>query len=152
MLAFSVFVLLAPNTPASVHAITNFSSLSNYSCDSELCLVAGTRNWSLLARECHSSLGHKQVISPAIFNYAMSSLLTHMQPGCPFRSSSSRMRASVLLALLLLSSGDVQSNPGPANDCIMFASLNVRLAVHKSAGLHDIINDCQLDLIALQET
>ena len=34
----------------------------------------------------------------------------------------------------------------------MFESLNVGSAVHKMTVLHDIINDCQLDLIVLQET
>ena len=71
-----------------------------------------------------------------------------MQPGHPFRSSSTRPKASVFLTLLLLSSYDVQSNLGPAS-VYMFGSINVRLGFQQLAVLHDIINDCQLDLIAL---
>ena len=56
----------------------------------------------------------------------------------------------MLFALLLLTSGDVHSNPGPTR--LPFGSLNVRSAVNKAAAIHDIIADHQLSILALQET
>ena len=101
------------------------------------------------------TINHNQVIgpaTPAIFNYSMSSLLTRMQPDRPFRLSSSCPKVSIFLPFLLLSRGDVQPNPGLADNSITFGSLNVWLAVNKSSIVHDIINGCQLCLMALHET
>ena len=76
-----------------------------------------------------------------------------------YRAFSSR---NVLIAILLLSSGNIESNPGPPSRTtsnktklptfINFGCLNVRSAVHKAASIHDIIKDFSLDIFALQET
>ena len=66
----------------------------------------------------------------------------------------------VICALVLLSCGDIEVNPGPAapsqsfgsSQFINFSVLNTRSVVHKAPSLHDIINDFQLDVIELTET
>ena len=71
----------------------------------------------------------------------------------PRRSRSSR---AVVVALLLIIGG-VQPNPGPTahgnNDgLINLECLNVRSAVNKSAEIHSIIADHNLDLLSVTET
>ena len=51
------------------------------------------------------------------------------------------------IAFLLVT---VESNPGPA--IIRFGSLNARSAVHKAALIEDLINDNQLDILAVCES
>ena len=71
----------------------------------------------------------------------------------PFRPRSRRSFPSTLIALLLLS-GDIESNPGPQlpNDCISLGSFNIRSVKSKAALLHDLIQDNNIDILALQET
>ena len=77
----------------------------------------------------------------------------------PFRPRRIVSRQGVFLALLLLLSGNVELNPGPichspasSSTSINFASLNVRSAVGKSALIHSIIADDNIDVLALNET
>ena len=74
-------------------------------------------------------------------------------PYRPPRAFSSR---NVLIAILLLSSGNVESNPGPPSRTtsnktklptfINFGHLNVRSAIHKAASIYDIIKDFSMDI------
>ena len=86
-LALSVYVLLAPNTPTSVHSIASFSSFSNFSCDSALYFDIGFRNWSSLVRDCRSSFEHIQVIAPAIFNVEVPHEVLPFPKSMPAQSS-----------------------------------------------------------------
>ena len=61
-------------------------------------------------------------------------------------------RPVCLLLLLLLTSGDIEVNPGPTENVVVFGCYNVRSAVNKAASLHDIINDHGLNILALSET
>ena len=77
----------------------------------------------------------------------------------PFRPRGTASRRGVFLALLLLLSGNVAENPGPichpqvpSSTSINLASLNVRSAVGKSALIHNIIADDNIDVFALSET
>ena len=78
----------------------------------------------------------------------------------PFRPRPARSLTSVICALVLLSCGDIEVNPGPespsqsfgSSQFINFGVLNIRSVVHKAPSLHDIINYFQLDVIALTET
>ena len=78
----------------------------------------------------------------------------------PFRPRPARSLTSVIRALVLLSCGDIEVNPGLAapsqsfgsSQFINFGVLNTRSVVHKAPSLHDIIDDFQLDVIALTET
>jgi len=77
----------------------------------------------------------------------------------PFRPRGTGTRRGVFLALLLLLSGNVAQNPGPichpqvpSSTSINLASLNVRSAVGKSALIHNIIADDNIDVFALSET
>ena len=90
-------------------------------------------------------------------------LLWARQPGeSPYRPTPAFSSRNVLIAILLLSSGNVESNPGmPSRTTsnkttlptfINFGCRNVRSAVHKAASIHDIIKDFSLDIFALQET
>ena len=69
----------------------------------------------------------------------------------PYKPRPHRSLLSTLVALILLS-GDVELNPGPPTPYITFASLNIRSVKSKVALVHDIINDNNIDLLALQET
>ena len=90
-------------------------------------------------------------------------LLWARQPGAsPYRPTRAFSSRNVLIAILLLSSGNIESNPGPPSrttsnktkpsTLINFGCLNVRSAVHKAASIHDIIKDFSLNIFALQET
>ena len=76
------------------------------------------------------------------------------------RPRPARSLTSVKCALVLLSCGDIEVNPGSAapsqsfgsSQFINFGVLNTRSVVYKAPSLHDIINDFQLDVIALTET
>ena len=80
----------------------------------------------------------------------------------PFRPRLARSLTSVICALILLSSGDIEVTPGscPAPPSQSFGSsqfissgvLNTRSVVHKASSLHDIKNDFQLDVRALTKT
>ena len=99
---------------------------------------------------------------------SVSSYLTHLitvllwsrPPGTlPFRPRANRSNVNVLVALLLLTAGDIEANPGPASarpsrrapiaPSIAFEVLNVRSAVHKAALIHNVIDDYDLDVLAL---
>jgi len=69
----------------------------------------------------------------------------------PYKPRTRRSLLSVFVAILLLS-GDIKPNPGPAADCLVFGSLNIRSVTSKVALVHDIIHDHCLDILALQET
>ena len=53
-------------------------------------------------------------------------------------------------------SGDVEINPGPVTPVVIneikFGCLNARSARNKAALIHDLIRDCQLDILTLSET
>ena len=87
-------------------------------------------------------------------------LLWARQPGAsPYRSTPAFSSRNVLIAILLLSSGNIESNPGmPSRTTsnktklptfINFGCLNVRSAVHKAASIHDIIKDFSMDIFTL---
>ena len=70
---------------------------------------------------------------------------------------------SVIIAILLLSSENVELNPGlptnikasknkPSESFLNFGSLNIRSAVNKASQIDDIMKDFNLDIFALQET
>ena len=70
----------------------------------------------------------------------------------PFRPRTRRSFLSTFIALLLLS-GDIESNPGPQlPDYITLGSLNIRSVKSKAALVHDLIQDNNTDILALQET
>jgi exonuclease III len=72
----------------------------------------------------------------------------------PYRPRPRRSLLSIFVALLLLS-GDVESNPGPAatgTDFITFGSFNIRSTRTKASLIQDIIRDNNIDILALQET
>ena len=69
-----------------------------------------------------------------------------------YRPRTHHSRFSALIALLLLI-GNVEPNPSPLyQSMINFGLMNVRLAVNKTALIHDVIRDHHLDLIAITET
>ena len=81
----------------------------------------------------------------------------------PFRLRNVVSSKSVTVAVLLLSSGNVDLNPGqptnikasktkPSASFMIFGSLNVRSAVNKASQMHDIVNYFNLDIFPLQET
>ena len=75
-----------------------------------------------------------------------------------YRIQSSAKSRILLIAILLLSSSNIESNPGPPSRTtsnktklptfINFGCLIVRSAVHKAASIHDIIKDFSLDIFA----
>ena len=79
----------------------------------------------------------------------------------PYKPRLTGSPVGVLHALLLLSAGDMEVNPGPAaprlmnmssRTLIIFGIFNCRSAVNKAASLHTLISDFGLDVIALSET
>ena len=106
------------------------------------------------------------IISPAVCG-AMD-CRRYYPTGLPvFRPSFVKRKQSVYIAFLLLI-GNVELNPGPANNTrrfisrkqkvprnsnkINFGCMNVRSAVRKAALIHDVIRDHKLDLVFLTET
>ena len=78
----------------------------------------------------------------------------------PYNSSPYRPRTSpeydtVAFAVLLLSAGDIETNPGPtanSTSSIRFGYININSAVNKAALIHDTISSFSVDLLALSET
>jgi hypothetical protein len=58
----------------------------------------------------------------------------------------------VVCTILLLLSGDIEANPGPATDCFSIGCLNICSAANKTGCIHDIISDFRLDILAVCET
>jgi len=101
-------------------------------------------------------------INPALRH--ITGILLWSRTGRPFRPRRCRSLSSVVVALLLLLSGDIESNPGPPTSkvqsnkltstptAINFGSFNIRSAIRRSAIIHDLIRDERLDILALSET
>ena len=68
-----------------------------------------------------------------------------------FNPQSTRSRRNIFLTLLLLMSG-IEPNPGPTCNQFTFGLVNSRSIVNKTALLHDLISDHQLDMLAVTET
>jgi hypothetical protein len=74
---------------------------------------------------------------------------------CSYRPNYSRSPLSVFCTALLLSAGDIELNPGPQvsrTADINFGYININSAAHKSAQIHDILSNFELDILALSET
>jgi len=88
-------------------------------------------------------------------------LWSRMTDSLPYRPRPTGSRRASFIAALLLMAGDVEYNPGPRSavqsasqltTTIKIGCLNCRSAVNKTAVLHDIIHDQQLDMLLLSET
>jgi len=104
-------------------------------------------------------------ISPGL--YCLRSVLQWCRPsGPPFKPSTRRSAISTICFLLLLSAGDIESNPGPARkaslpgnlssksnrlNSVTFGCYNIQSANRKAALIHDLINDFHIDILALTE-
>jgi len=99
-------------------------------------------------------------ISPGL--YCLRSVLQWCRPsGPPFKPSTRRSAISTICFLLLLSAGDIESNPGPARkaslpgnrlNSVTLGCYNIQSANRKAALIHDLINDFHIDILALTET
>ena len=89
------------------------------------------------------------------------SLLWSRPPGTvPFKLRSHLSIQSVAVSILLLS-GDIESNPGPATPTVPsthhvsglnVGCINAYSAVNKVALLHNAIDECKLDILVVTET
>ena len=78
----------------------------------------------------------------------------------PFKPASVSSSSDMLHAMLLIVAGDIQLNPDPsvprnttsAHSSLKFAVLSIRSAVNKTASLHNLNTDFDLDIYALTET
>ena len=92
------------------------------------------------------------LIPPGLFPLSSVMLWARPPHSVPYRPRFKRSLAAVLLSLLLICSG-VEPNPGPTGPSTMSVGcLNVRSAVNKSAIIHDVIADNNLDILSLSET
>ena len=97
-------------------------------------------------------------VNNSLISFQENGKLIWLRPpnGTPFKGKPCRCRSSIITALLLLSSGDIQTNPGPGklynSRNLVLGSFNSRSAVNKAANIHDIISENNLDVLALQET
>ena len=102
-------------------------------------------------------------ISSSIYRSDFDMRLYWSRPSAPtlFRPNCTRVAGNMLVALLLLSSGNIERNPEPSRSrackrtptcAFKFGSLNIRSAVNKAPLLYNIISDLNLDILALQET
>lgn len=96
---------------------------------------------------------HCVLISPELYRCK----LTHQMAGKTgqfYRPVLRRCWKRSLVAIILLMSGDVESNPGPIyrTNSIEFAALNTNSARNKASLLHDLITDYNLDFLAVTET
>ena len=100
------------------------------------------------------SVGHGSLIpSPWLCKHAM--LLDWSRPNgtVPFRPRQTTCPSAILISLLLIS-GDVEVNPGPATTelNINFGLININSVRCKAPLVHDLISDYHLDMLALTET
>jgi hypothetical protein len=67
--------------------------------------------------------------------------------------ANSQFSVNTLLTVLLLLSSDVELNPGPSTvESLRFACVSTQSAVQKTAIVHNIINELELDCLAMTET
>ena len=66
------------------------------------------------------------------------------------RPRKGRLRRAIKMIMLILLAQGVEPNPGPGR--LNFGCLNIRSAVHKAALVHDLIDENNLDVLALSET
>ena len=130
-------------------------------------------DWNVASsQQCHqegeAASGMRQnspcfiIVASSIYGSDLLLLWAHQPCASPYRPTRTFSSRNVLIAILLLSSGNIESNPGPPSRTtsnktklpmfINFGCLNVRSAVHKVASIHDIIKDFRLNIFALQET
>src|SRR5215469_6686490 len=88
----------------------------------------------------------------------LSTLNLHVSP-LSHISFSKRSKSSLIVVVLLILSGDVELNPGPASStCISFSCLTIRSACSSTTKLNkpyliqDFIHDYSLEILALTET
>ena len=120
------------------------------SCYVTSCQVV-SRHVTLVVPTGADSIPHQRYISSL---FCISSTLLWLRPSptiVPYRARKHRSLMSVMFALLLLS-GNVESNPGPASSSFNLGAWNVRSTVNKTAPIHDTIVDFRLDALALSET
>src|SRR6218665_160436 len=101
-------------------------------------------------------------INPALRH--ITGILLWSRTGRPFRPRRCHSLSSAVVAFLLLLSGDIESNPRPPSCKLQVKNLtskpmtincgtfNVHSAIRRSAIIHDLITDEQLDILALSET
>ena len=121
---------------------------------------------SVIILSCHDT---SAFAPPASVHPSLDNLSSTLLASLPFQRRSllpsprpsffNSYRASLLIYLSLLLSGDIQLNPGPStSNLISFATLNIRSAsvvtseLDKPAVLHDFILDNSLDIVLLTET
>ena len=94
--------------------------------------------------------------SAGLFDGALSLLWPRPANTVPFRPKQGAAPSPVLIALLLLSSGNIQPNPGPQHQFsraqLKFGFLNVNSLRNKAPLIQDLIADNSLDILALAET
>ena len=100
-------------------------------------------------------------IAPGVlpFNSANCTSLLWARPklGLPFRPRPVRSLRASWVALLLLLGGDVSLNPGPSSSRrhppqVSLGCINACSAVSKTALLHDLISERDIDILVLTET
>jgi hypothetical protein len=99
--------------------------------------------------ECTFGLPQSTLFTPCawIYNCNGNILWTRPPGGVPFRPRGTRSFLTSFVALLLLT---VEPNPGPS--AVSLGVLNARSAVHKGALIDDIVQDNQLDILAVSES
>lgn len=96
-------------------------------------------------------------ISPHLANCSTVMLWSRPTGSLPFRPRASRCIGRQLVALLLLQSGNMESNPGPTHVSqlqpdLKLGFLNARSAVRNAADIQLLIQDENLHLLALGES
>ena len=144
--------------------IRNISPVSLQTSSHCRCLSGGFNNLdSRRLNERLLSVSEHAYISSSIYRSDFDMRLYWSRPSAPtlFRPSCTRDSSNMLVALLLLSSGNIERNPGPSRSpackrtptrAFNFGSLNIRSAVNKAPLLHNIIGYLNLDILTLQET
>jgi len=98
----------------------------------------------------HSDYCMEPPISPAPGLFTTRSLLLWCRPTgtVPYRPRACRSWSYLFVSTLLLLSGDIETNPGPAR-LVNFnlGCLNVRSMRNKAAANHDVIVDYRLDFL-----
>ena len=112
----------------------------------------------------HNSINLNQTYNHVSSNITYTNILALLSRplgSVPYNPRLTGSPPGVLYALLLLSAGDIEVNPGPvaprlknmsSRTPIKFGVFNCRSAVNKAESLHTLIGDFGLDVIALSET
>jgi len=116
--------------------------------------IVGAQQFDILSKHTCSVLHAQLHVNSSLYTAHRTLLWSRPANSLLFKPCTSRSVNVIFCSILLLTAGDVESNPGPQqrSTSIRFGYINICSAVKKAALIHDLIAGHSLDLLALSET